>query len=81
LYENTTDPVHLQAALLWTQQSISQSPQWFNTDTYAAILFALGRYKEAHTWATISIQLGKDVKANSIETEKLLKKIDDALKK
>ncbi len=74
-YENVGNIDHLTLALSWVKQSISLYPDYFNTDTYAALLYKIGRYKEAKTWAGIAIELGKAGGMNYSETEKLLEKI------
>lgn len=81
VYEHCQNKEHLIKALSWVRKSVSISPEWFNTDTYASVQFALGNLKEAKTWATISIMLGKDEGMNYATTEKLLEKINSDLEK
>lgn len=80
-YENVENPDHLNTALSWVKQSVATNPGYFNADTYAALLYKLGKYKEAKTWAVIAIELGKVEKLNYSETEKLLEKIEGELAK
>lgn len=78
-YEHIDNIEHLNVALSWARQSVAMQPSYFNTDTYAALLYKLGRYKEAHIWANIAITLAKEGELNYSETEKLLIKIDNHL--
>lgn len=77
LHRSNTEELNL--ALLWAQRSVALAPQSFNTDTYAALLYKLGRYAEAKTWAEISIKLGKEVGVDITETENLLQMIKEKL--
>jgi len=75
-YEHVDNIEHLKLSLSWAKKSIAEYPQYFNTDTYAALLYKLGNFKEARTWAIIAITLGKEEQMNYSETEKLLEKIN-----
>ena len=52
---------------------------YYNTDTYAALLYKAGKYKKAEEWAVVAIANAKKQEMESTETEKLLEKIQAAL--
>ncbi len=80
-FGNVEDKAKLNAALYWAERSIEIDKNWYNTDTKANLLFKLGKYKEALPIAKESIQIGKDMGENTAETEDLLKKIQEKVKK
>ena len=59
LYEGTEDKSLLEKAAGWAKRSMEIEQNYYNTDTYAAIQFKLGNYKEADKYADIAIELAK----------------------
>jgi thiol-disulfide isomerase/thioredoxin len=47
VYQGTTDPLCLQKALGWATTSVQMQPSYYNLDTKAMLLYALGRRDEA----------------------------------
>lgn len=80
IYEQSTSVEHLKEALSWAKYSVFQLPNYANTDTYATLLFSLGKYAEAKVWATISITLAKEKGMDYSVTEKLLEQIQNVIK-
>ncbi len=70
---------YLKLGLKMAKQSVSIEENYYNTDTYAALLFKAGKYKKAEEWAVIAIANAKKQEMESTETEKLLAKIQTAL--
>jgi len=77
-YENVEDTAHLNIALGWVRKSLRTEPVYFNTDTYAALLYKLGRYDDAYDWIGTALQLAKHEGAEEPPpaTLKLQKKIE-----
>lgn len=75
-YESETNPAKLEEAAKWALESVEMEQNFFNTDTYAHLLYKLGRKKEAQKWALTSIELGKRAGEDISGTEALLKKIE-----
>lgn len=80
VFEKTKEKKYLEQALLWAKKSVGIEENWYNTDTYAHLLFNLGKLKEAKVWAEKSVKIGKKAGENVIGTEMLLKKIKEKLK-
>jgi len=76
VFEITNDQNLLKKASEWTDYSISNTKNSFNTDTQAHILYKLGRNKEARRFALSSIELAKEEGADYSATEALLEKIE-----
>lgn len=74
-YEKTNNTAHLLRAEAWAKRSTELQPAYYNYDTYAAVLFKLGKYTEAKSNASKAIELGKKENADVKETEDLLEKI------
>jgi len=60
IYLSRNDTVVLAKALAWSTRSIEGSEAWIYIDTKAALLFKLGRYKEAEIEALKAIELGAE---------------------
>ena len=58
------------------KKSVKLETNYFNTDTYAALLFKQGKYAKAKGFAETAIRLAKEAKQDAGETEKLLEKIN-----
>lgn len=74
-YENITDKELLNKGLEYAKKSVTLNPEYANTDTYAALLYKTGNYKEAKKQAEKAIELGKRENADVKSTEQLLEKI------
>ena len=70
---------YLKLGLKLAKQSVSIEENYYNTDTYAALLYKAGKYKKAEEWAVIAIANAKKQEMESTETKKLLEKIQAAL--
>jgi hypothetical protein len=70
---------YLKLGLKMAKQSVAIEENYFNTDTYAALLYKAGKYKKAEEMAVLAIENAKKQKMESGETEKLLEKIQTAL--
>jgi thiol-disulfide isomerase/thioredoxin len=75
-YENISDVAMLENAARWAKKSIDLYSMYANNDTYAAVLYKLGRKEEAKKAALKAIELAKASGEDSKETEELLKKIE-----
>lgn len=79
IYEHSDDKAALQKAELWMQKAVKEDPNWYCYDTYAAILFKLGKKAEAKSAATKAIDLAKQAGTAEEEyrsTVELLQKIE-----
>ncbi|MCB0516910.1 MAG: thioredoxin family protein [Chitinophagales bacterium] len=74
-YEHIDEPAKLEEALAWSKKSLSLENNYYNADTYAALLYKLGRKNEALRAAEEAIILGKNEGMDISETENLLEKI------
>jgi tetratricopeptide (TPR) repeat protein len=77
--ENYDGKDYLKLGLKMAKQSVAIEENYYNTDTYAALLYKAGKYKKAEEWAIIAIANAKKQKMESTETEKMLEKIQAAL--
>jgi thiol-disulfide isomerase/thioredoxin len=73
IYLNSTNKEELNKALSWSSRAIMMhpSPNWM--DTYAHILYKLGRNKESVTWEGIAAKLSSENKAIQSSLEKMQK--------
>ena len=76
IFENFNDKSSLLKAEKWAKHSVVLRDMYFNNDTYANILFKLGKKKEAKITAEKAIDLAKKEKADYQETQDLLNKIN-----
>jgi len=74
-YENIDNQTQLKAALSWAKQSMGIETNYYNTDTYAALLYKTGDVKSAMATAKKAIALAKDADIDPQETQKLLEKM------
>jgi thiol-disulfide isomerase/thioredoxin len=74
-YERIEDKVMLEKAAAWAKHSMELQAMYANTDTYAALLYKLGKKTEAKKAAEDAIELAKKEGSAYSETEELLKKI------
>jgi thiol-disulfide isomerase/thioredoxin len=70
---------YLKLGLKLAKQSVAIEENYYNTDTYAALLYKSGKFKKAEEWAVLAIDHAKKEKMESTDTEKLLEKIQAAL--
>ncbi len=75
VYENETDSETLQNAIKWIKRSIELDKNYYNTDTYAALLYKTGQYKQALTYAEQAIKIAKKEDSNYDSTTKLIEQI------
>ena len=75
VFENFNDKPSLIKAEKWAKRSVELLDKYFNNDTYANILFKLGKIKDARIAAEKAIELAKIEGADFKETEDLLIKI------
>ncbi|OWY23089.1 DUF255 domain-containing protein [Sphingobacteriales bacterium UPWRP_1] len=66
----------LQKASDWVQKSISKAPAYYNYDTYAYILYKMGKKQEALTTANKAIEYAKQAKQDYSSTQKLIERIE-----
>ena len=76
-YENVDDTGLLEKALNWAKRSIEIEEDYYNTDTYAALLYKLGRYDEALEAAEYAIEVAKKTDMNYSGTEQLIEMINE----
>lgn len=74
-YEHVDDKAMLAKAEAWAKQSVDMNSEYANNDTYAAVLYKLGKKAEAEKAAVTAIELAKKENADAAETEVLLNKI------
>ncbi len=82
-YEEVTDKTQLEAAVKAAKRASELEPDYMHFDTYAAILYKSGNYKEAETEAEKAIDKAKLAKMGADEykeTTDLLKKIKAKIK-
>lgn len=80
IYENTEDKSKLKKAEEYAKRSVNAQKEFFNLDTYAHILFKLGKNKEAKTAIEEAIQLGETKKQDVSESKSLLEQINKQMK-
>jgi len=78
-YEHVTNTGDLQKAVEWIKKSIELESNYYNHDTYAALLYKLGQKQEAIQAAEKAIEVAKDTEHDYSETEKLLENIRQSL--
>jgi len=77
-YENISDKSMLINAEKWAKQSMKLDKNYYNTDTYASILYKRGKYEKALKYANIAIELAKKSGLKYEGTEELIKKIEES---
>lgn len=78
IYENTRDTVALTLALGWMKKVVDTDDEYNHADTYASLLFALGRLDEAEKEARKAIELAEKSGENADGTRKLIGQINSA---
>ncbi len=79
-YEREEDKIKLTYAIRWVQRSIELDENYHNKDTYAALLYKIGRYKKALVIAEEAIVIAKKTNNRFKVTEELIEKINIKLK-
>jgi tetratricopeptide (TPR) repeat protein len=74
-YENVDDNAMMKKAEKWAERSMQLDKNYYNTDTYASILYKLGKYDDALKYANEAIELAKKSGDKYGGTEKLIKEI------
>jgi len=80
IYKEESNKEKLNFAILWVEQSISLDENYHNTDTYAALLYKSGRYKQALVIAKKAIKIAKSTNTAFKSTAALIEKINGKLK-
>lgn len=80
-FENEADSIKLKQAINWVQQSIAIDKNYYNTDTYAALLYKTKKYEEALKVAKEAITMAENKNIKHAETTDLLKLIQAQLDK
>jgi len=80
-YERYEDKVKLEKAVECVKRSIEINSNYANNDTYACLLYKLGKYEKALTQADKAIELAKQKNLDYKETADLIEKIKDRQKK
>ncbi len=76
IYEEETYKVKLDLAIKWVQRSIELGENYYNTDTYAALLYKTGKYKQALKVAKNAIKMAKKTNTKYKVTQELIDKIN-----
>lgn len=79
-YEHVDNKAQLEKACKWAKTASEKSKMYAETDTYAALLFKTGKLAEAKTQAQTAIERAKKENSEYDETQKLLDKINAAIK-
>ncbi|MGB0838611.1 MAG: thioredoxin family protein [Chitinophagales bacterium] len=74
-YQNIDKKSDVEKAASWAKKSTKMMPQHYNFDTYASLLFKLGKKEEALEAAERALELGKRQRRNTKGTMELIKKI------
>ena len=74
-YENVDDNTMMKKAEKWAERSMELDKNYYNTDTYASVLYKLGKYDDALKYANEAIELAKKSGDKYSGTEKLIKEI------
>jgi len=81
VYENETNNEMLKKAIEWVQRSIELDENYYNTDTYAALLYKTGKYKQALILSKEAINIAKKKNNDYRSTTKLIEQIYLKMKK
>ncbi|MEI6576899.1 MAG: DUF255 domain-containing protein [Bacteroidota bacterium] len=80
VYEKIDDPIAVKRALGWFKNFDMPAQSYAVMDTYACLLYKDKQFEYAKKFATLALEKGKTGKDDVSDTEKMLKKIDEALK-
>ena len=73
----TSDSKYMEKALSWSKKSVSIREEPFNIDTYASILFKMGKKDEAIKQEKRVIALAKKRNISALPYEEALKKMEE----
>lgn len=76
-YEHVDDKAMLAKAATWAETALSKETSYAIADTYASVLFKLGRREDARKAAVQAIELGRKEGADFAETEALLARMSN----
>ena len=68
--ENLSDTASLDTAIAWIKRSVEINSNYWNTDTYAALLYKRGDYHEALVWVKIALVRAKEEKETDTQSTK-----------
>lgn len=77
VYENMSDKKSLKKASKWAKKSIELHENYYNLDTYACLLYKLGKFEQAKLYCKKAIKLGKEAGEDTKPSEEILKKIEE----
>jgi len=75
VYENENDKEKLAKAIEWVKRSLELNKNYYNTDTYAALLYKTGKYKKALSVAEEAVKIAKKDSDDFSTTTKLIENI------
>ncbi|WP_420400406.1 hypothetical protein [Flagellimonas sp.] len=78
-YKDKTDPSQLEKALRWVNRSMELDKNYYNTDTYASLLFKTGEYTKALKAAKEAIEIAKANDIKHVATTELINQIIEKL--
>lgn len=81
VYEVESDTEKIINAIVWVKRSIELDKNYYNTDTYAALLYKIGNYKKALLIAQEAIEIAKKDDDDFSVTTKLIENIKSKLKR
>lgn len=73
VFENISDKEILEEALKWSYKAVQESKSIYTVDTYANLLYKLGRKQEAIKWQEEAIQLNPEFQASKENLRKMQK--------
>ena len=76
VYEREEDKEKLEKAIEMVKRSITLDKTYYNTDTYAALLYKTGNYKQAIVLAKQAIEIAKKDEIDFKATEQLIEEIN-----
>lgn len=74
-YEKVEEKKHLEKAVNWAKTSVELAPGYYNMDTYAMLLYKVGRIDEAKAAAKAAIAKAKEEGEDASATQKALDKM------
>jgi thioredoxin-related protein len=78
IYENCKDKTLLEKALTWSKTSVALDENYYNTDTYAHLLYKTGNNAMAAQMANRAIELAEQNGEDADGTKELIEKIEKA---
>ena len=81
LYESCDDTDVIKSAIEWMRKVVAKEPQYAYLDTYAALFYKSGQYKDALKYADLAIAKGRENGEDVKSTEELMIRINESMKK